>query len=51
MLMLTWQVARLGDGWEVLPSGETTYGSPLSVGIASNVLGLDQLVEIAESLE
>lgn len=51
MLTLTWPAGRVGDGWEVLPSGETLYGSPLQVGISSNVLPLEQLVQVAESLE
>jgi outer membrane lipoprotein-sorting protein len=52
MIALAWEAGRFGDGWEVSPDGSTTsYGSPLHVGLASNVLGVEQLKTVAESLE
>jgi outer membrane lipoprotein-sorting protein len=52
MIALAWEVGRFGNGWEVSPDGSTTsYGSPLHVGLASNVLGVEQLKAVAESLE
>ena len=34
---LYWDAGRLGDSWEVSPEGEVTTGSPLSIGLSSNV--------------
>ena len=48
---LYWDAGRMGSGWEVSPQGTVTTGSPLSVGLSSNVLTLDELVGVAESLQ
>jgi outer membrane lipoprotein-sorting protein len=51
MASMGWQAGRFGDGWEITPAGETNYGSPLYVGLASNVLGVEELAGVAASLE
>ena len=50
-LTLYWTVGRVGDGWEISPDGSTVlYGSPFSFSITSDLLSLQELVTIAESV-
>jgi outer membrane lipoprotein-sorting protein len=51
MFVVAWQAGRIGDGYEISPAGEVTYGSPLALVLASNVLSVEELARVAESLE
>jgi outer membrane lipoprotein-sorting protein/DNA-binding CsgD family transcriptional regulator len=48
---LYWDAGRLGNGREVSPDGTVSTGSPLSIGLSSNVLALEELAAVAGSLE
>lgn len=50
-LVLAWEVGRFGAGYAVSPDRtEVQYGSPMSYGLMSDVLSLDELVKIAASV-
>lgn len=51
MRLLRIDVGRVGSGWAIDPDGETVFGSPLHIALASNALTVEELVEIAEALE
>ncbi len=51
MIQLSREVGRFGGGWSITPGDEPQTGSPQGIALGSNVLALDQLVEVAESLE
>jgi hypothetical protein len=50
MIAVSWEVGRFGQGFARTPSGDIVAGSPLEIGLASNVLSLENLQRIAESL-
>ncbi len=51
MLTMSWQVNRDGTAREYVAGGDVQSGSPRSMSLATNVLSLDELVAVAESLE
>lgn len=51
MRILVIDAGRVGSGWAIGPDGERLTGSPLHIALASNLLSVDELVEVAEGLE
>lgn len=50
-LVLAWEVGRFGPGYAISPDrAEVQYGSPMSYGLMSDVLSLDELVRSATSV-
>lgn len=49
--LVAWEVGRFGSGWAISPDRSgVEFGSPMSYGIMSDVLSLDELVKIADSV-
>jgi hypothetical protein len=49
--LLAWEVGRFGSGWALSPDNrETVTGSPMSYALMSDVLSLDELLQLAESV-
>jgi hypothetical protein len=48
---LRWRGGNLGTSSETSSTGEMSTGSPLSYGISSNVLSVDELKRVADSLQ
>jgi hypothetical protein len=51
MTLLHIDAGRLGSGWEVTAGGERIVGSPSHLAFASNVLAVETLVRVAESMD
>lgn len=51
MRLLLMDAGRVGGGWAIDRDGKSLVGSPLHIALASNSLTVDELVDVAESLE